>query len=130
MRDDMRLYQDTILEHYKFPRNKGSLEHPDFVAEQHNYSCGDHIKIEGRVHEGCLVEVAFTGSGCVISQAAASLITQAVKGKSIDEINALHADFVSNLLRISLGPVRLQCALIALIALQEGLRTIKPPSER
>lgn len=122
MREDMHLYHDKILDHQRFPRNRGRLERADFCATSGNPACGDEITIEGCVHDGVLVQIAFTGVGCVISQASASLLTEAVKQKTIAEITALHADFMLSLLGIPLGPTRLRCALVALEALQEGLR--------
>lgn len=122
MRDDQRLYQEIITDHYRFPRNQGHLDHPDFSSDQHNPSCGDRIQVEGRIVDDRLVEVAFVGSGCIISQATASMVTEAIKGKTIAEIRALRADFVTNLLGVQLGPMRLKCALIALSAIQDGLK--------
>jgi nitrogen fixation protein NifU and related proteins len=122
MREDMQLYHDKILDHYRFARNRGHLECPDFTADHHNPACGDVVGIEGCVADGLLINVVFTGTGCVISQAAASLLTEAVKGKAIAEIILLDAAFMLGLLGIKLGPTRMRCALVALYALQDGLQ--------
>lgn len=118
----MNLYQDVLTDHYRNPRNRGVLEHPDFTSGEDNPSCGDSVSMYGRVKDGRLIEVSFQGTGCVISQAAASLLTQAVLGKSLDDIMKLDAAFMRTLVGIELGPTRVRCALLALEALQKGIR--------
>jgi len=116
-----QLYQQALLDHYKNPRNYGELKNPDFVSGKYNPSCGDRVDIQAKVQDGILIDVAFTGTGCVISLAAASLLLELVKGKLLTEIQALTADDIKKLIGISLGPVRLKCALLPLYALQEGI---------
>lgn len=117
----MDLYQQELMDHYRNPRNRGHLEHADFVSREHNPSCGDAIAMEGVVENGVIKKLVFTGQGCVISQATGSLLTQACCGKSLDEIMQLGEPFIRQLLGIELGPTRLRCALLALQALQQGI---------
>jgi len=116
------LYQENLIEHFKYPQNKKILEHPDFVVHEHNPSCGDRVSMQGCLTNGVLTEVGFQGSGCVISQAAASMLTEHCLGKDIAAILALSADDMTALVGIPLGPTRLKCAILCLHALQQGLR--------
>lgn len=116
------LYQEIIIDHYRNPRNKGTLVNPDFTSTQHNPSCGDSISWVGRVQDGRITALGFEGAGCVISQATASLLSEAVINKSIKDIMDLDSSFMISLIGISLGPTRLKCALLSLEALKDGLR--------
>ena len=118
----MTLYQDMLIDHYRNPRNRGALENPDIRSGEDNPSCGDSVRMYGRVNKEMLVEVSFEGSGCVISQAAASMLTEKVKGKELKEIMKLDAAYMRNLVGIELGPTRVRCALLALEALQKGIQ--------
>jgi len=117
----MDLYQQTLMDHYRYPRNRGTLENPDFKSGLYNPSCGDKIAMEGCIHENLLIKVAFEGTGCVISQAAASMLTELVLGTSIEDIAAFNKELLCTTLGIELGPIRLKCALLPLQALQEGI---------
>jgi len=122
--DDM--YREVILDHYKNPRNKGTLDPADFSFEDDNPLCGDRIRIDVRVGEDNKVkEVAFSGQGCAISQASASMLTEHIIGKSLDEVKQLSKDDILELLGIELGPVRLKCALLSLKVLKAGVYGIK-----
>jgi nitrogen fixation protein NifU and related proteins len=126
----MELYQDTLLDHYRFPRHKGKLVQPDFTSGQHNPSCGDQVSFEAKLANGLISEIAFDGVGCVISQATSSMLAELVKDKSIGYVIGLKTADILNLISIDLGPTRLKCALLSLYALQEGLQNhlkiIKP----
>jgi len=117
----MKIYHDLLTDHYRNPRNRGRLAKPDFASAQFNPSCGDSVLFEGHIRDGTLVAVAFEGAGCIISQAAASLLSEAVIEKTLKEILALNATFMRELVGIPLGPVRLKCALLPLQALQDGI---------
>ncbi len=122
-KDNMELlYQEIILDHYRNPRNRKVVEQPDFTSTQHNPSCGDSITWQGRVSGGRVIAVGFDGAGCVISQATASLLSEAVLTKSLEEIVGLDAAFITALIGISLGPTRLKCALLSLEALKDGVK--------
>jgi nitrogen fixation protein NifU and related proteins len=114
-------YRQNILDHYQNPRNFGTLEKPDISAEDSNPLCGDKIRIDLRVKNGTIEDVRFTGIGCSISRAAASMLTEEVKGKTLEEVKAIGRDEVLELLGIELGPVRLKCALLALKTLKVGV---------
>lgn len=118
----MNLYQDALVDHYRNPRNRGILERADFESGEDNPSCGDSVSMYGRVQDGRLSAVSFQGKGCVISQAAASMLTQKALGMDLHEIMKLDASFMRQLVGIELGPTRVRCALLALEALQKGIQ--------
>ncbi len=117
--DDM--YREVILDHYKNPRNKGTLDPHDFTYEDENPLCGDKLRIDVRLDDQQRIkEVAFSGRGCAISQASASMLTEAILGKTVDEVKQLTKDDILEMLGIELGPVRLKCALLSLKVLKAG----------
>ena len=93
MSDLRELYQEVILDHNRSPRNFGRLEDPDFQADGYNPLCGDRLSIAVKVDDGVVTDVRFQGSGCAISQASASLMTEGIKGKTLDEARALFDRF-------------------------------------
>lgn len=116
------LYREVIIEHYKNPGYRGSLDPNDISFEDENPLCGDHIKIDLRVDEsGKVTEAAFDGHGCAISQASADLLLESIIGKSLDEVKQYSKTTVMDLLGIELGPVRLKCALLPLKILKAGV---------
>lgn len=118
MSDD--LYREAILDYYKHPRHKGHLAAPDFQYHDHNPFCGDEITVELKVENGVVVDAAFDGHGCAISQATASMLMEEVIGKSLEEIKAIDKEYILEMLGIELGPVRLKCALLPLKVLKAG----------
>jgi len=114
------LYRENILDHYKHPRNRGTLDQPDITYEDANPLCGDRIRMDLQVKEGRIEQIRFSGVGCSISQAAASMLCEAVEGKTLDEVKQLTRDDVLEMLGIELGPVRLKCGLLALKTLKAG----------
>lgn len=117
----MNIYQLHIMEHYRNPKNKGICEAATFNSEVLNPSCGDAVRMTGIIDNKRLVRVCFDGHGCVISQAAASMLTEKVTGMSCIEVRALATHDMTSLVGIQLGPTRVRCALLALEALQKGL---------
>jgi nitrogen fixation NifU-like protein len=116
------LYRELIIDRYKNPLYRGSLEHHDIAFEDDNPLCGDHIRIELRVDEDKRIrEAAFDGHGCAISQASADLLLESVQGKSLDEVKELTKDDLLEMLGLELGPVRLKCALLSLKVLKAGV---------
>lgn len=116
------LYREVIIEHYKNPGYRGSLDPHDISFEDENPLCGDQIKIDLRVDEsGKVTEAAFEGHGCAISQASADLLLESVIGKSTEEIKLLTKSDILEMLGIELGPVRLKCALLPLKILKAGV---------
>ena len=109
------LYREEILSHYKRPRNWGPLEDPDLEFEDTNPLCGDELKVMLKVGADRLVtEVRFDGHGCAISQASASMASEELVGKSVDELVALDKSFVLDLLGIPISATRMKCAMLSL----------------
>ncbi len=116
------LYRDEILEHYRRPHNFGTLEHPDVSYEGANPLCGDRITLMLDLDDtGHVADVAFTGRGCAISQASASLLSDTLRGRSTEDLLRLGKDDVLDLLGIEISPARLKCALLSLDTLQRAL---------
>lgn len=117
----MNLYQQELMDHFRHPRNRGVLEHPSFSTDVFNPSCGDSVAFQGKITGGKIAEIAFTGKGCVISQATASLLSEKVKGMTVHEVMKLDKNYILALIGTELGPTRLRCALLPLEALQKGM---------
>lgn len=119
------LYKEELMENYKHPSNKKHIENSDFESESNNPSCGDKVSMTGKLDGEKIVDIGFQGSGCVISQATASILTEAVKGKTIDMILAMNKDDILKLIGLELGPNRLRCAMLSLQVLQDALKDYK-----
>ena len=115
------LYREAIIDHYKHPRYKGHLVDPDIHYHDHNPFCGDDITVELKVEDGIVVNAAFDGRGCAISQATASMLMEEVVGKSLADLKQLDKAYILELLGIEIGPVRLKCALLPLKVLKAGI---------
>ena len=116
----MNIYEEDILDHYENPSNYGTLENPDISHEEDNPLCGDQIRIDLKVEDGMIADVRFSGHGCTISQAAASMLTEEIKGRPLEEVKKMTRDDILEMLGIPLGPVRLKCGLLALKVLKAG----------
>ena len=109
------LYREVIIEHYKNPSYKGTLDPHDISFEDENPLCGDHIRIDLRIDQaGIITEAAFSGHGCAISLASADLLLETVVGKDVEDVKKFSKEQLLELLGIELGPVRLKCALLPL----------------
>ncbi len=126
----MKLYQDLLMDHFKNPRHHGTLEKAAFTSGQMNPSCGDDISVCGNIKDNVLVEARFEGKGCVISQAAASLLLEHTLGKQIDEILKMGPQDMLALLNVKLGPMRMHCAMLSLIALQKGIESYQKKTKK
>ena len=115
------LYQEELIDHFKFPRNKKTLNNPDFSAGERNPSCGDKIFIEGKISNKTISELGFSGKGCILSQATTSMLTEECVGKSFDYVHNLSKNDILKLVGFSLGPNRMRCALLCLEVLHQGL---------
>lgn len=111
-------YRDYILDHYRNPRNFGTLEHSDAEAEDLNPLCGDQIRMQLRLDDGVIEDVRFSGKGCAISQASASMLTETVKGMKLSDVAKLPKDVVLENVGIGISPTRMKCAML-------GLRVLK-----
>src|SRR4030042_5346711 len=109
------LYRELIIDRYRNPQFRGKLEPHDISFEDDNPLCGDHIRIDLRVDGGQrVVEAAFDGKGCAISQASADLLIESIIGKTLEQVKALTKDELLEILGLELGPVRMKCALFSL----------------
>jgi len=118
------LYRDFILEHYRAPHNKGHLDPHDLEFADSNPTCGDEMSMTIRLDEAKdkIADVAFDGRGCAISQASASILTDDLHGKSLDEIKAMDPKQLLDELGVPIGPARLKCALLSYKVLQGAVR--------
>ena len=117
----MDYYREYILDHYRNPRNYGTLEHPSTHAEDSNPLCGDQLAIDLLVEGDRVTEVRFKGRGCAISQASASMLSEMIEGHTVDEVVKLGKDDVLDALGISISPARTKCAFLALRVLHRSL---------
>ncbi len=113
-------YKDYILDHYRSPRNFGKLEAPDAVAQDVNPLCGDEIRIELQVKDGKVEDIRFSGKGCAISQASVSMLTESVKGKTLEDIARLPQEAVLENVGIGISPTRMKCAMLGLKVLKSA----------
>jgi len=123
------LYSDILLDHFRHPRNYGSLTAPDISNEQFNPLCGDRIRLELKLDHSIVNEARFKGDACAISTAAASLLTELILGKDIAELASISDARLISALESDIKPARLQCALLPLQALREGLKNYGNKSE-
>jgi len=121
-----QLYREVILDHYKSPRNHGLLDPADAHAVGQNPLCGDEIAVSVRLGDGDVIEeVGFDGRGCAISQAATSMLSDLVKGRSAEQVAAMPSQELLDELGIPLTPVRLKCAILGLGVLKLALHKAK-----
>jgi nitrogen fixation NifU-like protein len=123
------IYREIILDHYQNPRNRGILDPNDYTYEDNNPLCGDEVRIDVRVKDGAVDDIAFSGQGCAISQASASILMELVEGKSLDQVKMIGKEELLEELGIELSPARLKCALLSLKVLKAGLYGIDKANE-
>jgi nitrogen fixation protein NifU and related proteins len=124
-------YREYILDHYRNPRNYGTLTNPTAHAEDSNPLCGDQLAMDLVVDGDRVSEVRFKGRGCAISQASASMLSEMIEGKTVKEVVQLGKDDVLEALGISISPARTKCAFLALRVLHRSLALAgleKPPT--
>ncbi len=115
------IYKDIILDYYRNPRNFGELQNPDVRAKDSNPLCGDIIEMQLKIKDGRVDDIRFNGKGCAISQASASMLTEIVKGKTLDEVKTMGKPDVLELIGIDPGATRIKCALLGLKVLKLGV---------
>jgi nitrogen fixation protein NifU and related proteins len=123
------LYRDFILDHYRNPRNAGTLEQPDASFEDNNPLCGDKIRMDLKIRDGVVEDVKFNGRGCAISQASASLLTEEIKGKPIAAVDRIGKDEILASLGINISAARMKCALLGLKVLKQALALKYEPAD-
>lgn len=118
----MDIYTENILDHYKNPRNFGHLKNPTHSNEEDNPLCGDKLNFELKINRNDrVIEIAFSGEGCAISMASASMLSEELNGKSINEIEKIDDENVLKLLGIPVSQARMNCALMALMAVRKAI---------
>jgi len=118
------VYSEIILDYYRHPRNKGTLDHPHIKAKDSNPLCGDIIEMQLELDGNDSVkDVRFNGQGCAMSQASASMLTELVKGKTLDDARNISKEEILSLIGGQLSAVRLKCALLSLKVLKTGVYT-------
>ncbi|MEM2614193.1 MAG: SUF system NifU family Fe-S cluster assembly protein [Nitrososphaerota archaeon] len=115
------IYSEIILDYWKNPKNKGKMENADVVISEANPLCGDTITLYFKFDGETIEDLKFEGSGCVISQSTASMLTEVAKGKNIYDILKLERKNLEKMLHVNLAPNRLKCALLPLKALKLGI---------
>lgn len=115
------MYRENVLDHCRNPRNKGSVVHPDIRRIGQNPLCGDEIEITIKLDGARVGDVRFRGSGCAISQASASMLTERIKGMALDKIMQLKSGDVIKLLSIPISATRIKCATLALVVVKQGI---------
>ncbi|HET9233087.1 MAG TPA: SUF system NifU family Fe-S cluster assembly protein [Candidatus Eisenbacteria bacterium] len=123
------LYREEILDHYRNPRNKGTLDPADFSYEDVNPLCGDEVRIDIRSDGERVTEIRFSGRGCAISQAATSILTEMVAGRPLGEVKAINRDDLLEELGVPISPARMKCAMLGLKVLKAGLYGVPPDDE-
>ncbi|APW97185.1 iron-sulfur cluster assembly scaffold protein [Halobiforma lacisalsi AJ5] len=123
------MYRQQILDHYKNPRNYGELEDPTFTHVGENPMCGDEIRIDVKLAEDgesddeeTIKQVAFSGDGCAISQASASMLSKELQGKTVEELLEMDRDDVVDMLGVDISPMRVKCAVLAEKVAQDGAK--------
>lgn len=116
------MYREQIIELYKNPLNYGKLETPTHSQKEYNPLCGDEIEISIIYENNKIKDIKFTGEGCAISMASASLITEEIKGMNFNKINSLGSKEIINLLKIPISPTRIKCALLPLEAIKKAIK--------
>jgi nitrogen fixation NifU-like protein len=126
------MYQEMILQHYRSPRNFGQIRDADLSGEESNPLCGDRIQIQLKLDPAHQVveDVKFSGDGCAISVASASMLTQKVKGMRMHDAGRISREDVLKLVAIPLSPVRVKCALTGFVALGRALHGPSEPDSR
>lgn len=120
------IYQGKVLDHAMNPRNRGVLERADYSHEDAGSVCGDEVRIDVRVQGDRVVAVAFSGRGCAVSQASASILTELLASMALDEVRALSEDDLLAAIGVPIGGARRECALLSLTVLRAAMARAGP----
>ena len=117
------MYRQQILDHYKSPRNYGEQEDPTFSHTGENPSCGDTIRMDVQLDDDGTIEyVSFTGEGCAISQASASMLSERLVGMTLEELDELETDDIVDMLGVTISPMRIPCAVLGNQVAKDGAK--------
>ena len=116
------LYTENIMDHFRRPRNKQKIKNPIVEHEETNLSCGDEISVQLEIEDGVIKKIGWGGTGCAISQAGTSILSEEIEGKKTDEVMSLGKEDVYKLLGVPVGPRRIKCALLCLHTIKNALR--------
>lgn len=119
------IYREQIMDHFKNPRNFGKLDSCTFKFSDQNPFCGDELEMFVKIDNQKISDIKFCGKGCSISQAAASMLTEFVIGKTLDEVEKMSREDIIQMLGIPIGVVRVKCAVLSLVALKNGIAKYK-----
>jgi nitrogen fixation NifU-like protein len=114
------MYTERLMDHYRHPRNQGRLPAPDLAAEEYNPLCGDRVIVEARVEAGRIVKARFSARGCALCQGAASILTETIEGRTLEELRDLGQDEFLAELQSRPRPARLKCALLPWMAFRRA----------
>lgn len=117
----MDLYTEIILDHYKNPKNYGSLENAMISVVEYNHLCGDKVKMDFFLEDGKIKELRFEGNGCAISQASTSMLTEKLIGMTVKDVAAISNQYVYDMINIPISPARVKCALLGLMCAKRAM---------
>src|SRR3989338_8816217 len=123
--NSLNIYKEHILDLYKNPHNKGNLENPTYEFSKNNPLCGDEIKIQIITEKDKIKDIRFSGEGCAISQASASMLTDKIKNMPLKKIKNLNKDDILEMLKIPISYTRIKCALLPLDAIKGALENVR-----
>ncbi len=117
---DLDMYAEELIYNYEHPKNKGAIANPSYEMQEENISCGDKITVYLKIEDGKVADLKFEGSGCVISMGTSSILTDALRGKPLSEVEAYGKDKLLKLINVDPGPVRMHCATLSLRAIRKA----------
>lgn len=122
---DSEAYTENLLDHYKNPRNYGTLNNPNYKSSEANLVCGDVIEFQLNVKNKIITDVKFKGEGCAISKGCASMLSEKIKNMSIDDVKKMSEKDIFSILKIEISEARIKCAMLPLIVLKKALENSK-----
>ncbi|MEK6856612.1 MAG: Fe-S cluster assembly sulfur transfer protein SufU [Nanoarchaeota archaeon] len=123
--EEEEVYKENIIDHFKNPRNYGEIIEAEIKHSELNSICGDMIRLFVKLEDGKISDVKFKGNGCAISMASTSMMTDVLKGKTLEEVKKLSPEDIFEMLGIKLGIVRMKCGLLCLNALTNGIKIME-----
>ena len=121
----VHMFVENILDHYRNPKNFGKIPDAQIKNREYNPLCGDDYEFHLKLQENIVIDVKFSGDGCAISKASASLLSEHIKKKSLEEIKQMRLADIMKLLGAEISTARIKCALLPLIAVQKGIQNFE-----